>query len=188
MASARSAWLADVGLYTLGGAVSATLVGAGLGALGGLLPAAVADRAATILVVVAVLALVREVSVPWFPWLPLVEPKRQTEDRWAKNFPGRIAATLWGFDLGLTVSTRFTFAGTWVLLLLPILTADVALGAVVLLAHWFGRALPVWLGPLFMASPASTPRVFDAIDASERLFRAAQVLGLAMLIAFWFVQ
>jgi hypothetical protein len=99
-----------------------------------------------------------------------------------------VAAALWGLDLGLTVTTRFTFAGTWVVLLTPVLTADPAVGVVLLLAHWLGRALPIWLSPLLLSSPTSTPRVYDAIDARERVFRSTQVLGLAMVIAYWFVQ
>lgn len=185
MASERSRWLADVGLYTFGGVVSSVLVGAGLGALGRLLPAPVTAHGGTIVLAVAALALGREVGLLR---LPLPQPRRQTRDVWSKVFPAPVAALLWGFDLGLTATTRFTFAGTWVLLLLPVLTANPALGAVVLLAHWLGRVLPVWLSPLLMSSPTSTPQVYDAIDARERIFRATQVLGLAMLIAFWLIQ
>jgi hypothetical protein len=185
VATERSRWLADVGLYTLGGVVSSVLMGAALGAFGGLLPAPVTDHAAPVILGVAAVALAREVG-----WLrfPLPQPRRQTKDLWAKAFPPRVTAVLWGFDLGLTVTTRFTFAGTWVLLLVPVLTANPGLGAVVLLAHWLGRTLPVWLSPLFMSSPSSTPQVFDAIDAGARIFRSTQVLGLAMLIAFWLIQ
>lgn len=166
--------------------VSSVLMGAALGKLGGwLIPQPVTDHAGTIILAVAALAVAREVGVPRFP---LPQPRRQTKDRWAKAFPAPVPAVLWGFDLGLTVTTRFTFAGTWVLLLVPVLMANPAVGAVVLLAHWLGRALPVWLSPLFMSSPASTPHVFDAIDAGERIFRSTQVLGLAMLIAFWLIQ
>jgi sulfite exporter TauE/SafE len=185
VASARSRWLADVALYTFGGVVSSVLVGAALGALGGLLPAPVTAHGGTIVLAVAVLAVAREVGVLRFP---LPQPRRQTRDLWSKTFPAPVAALLWGFDLGLTLTTRFTFAGTWVLLLMPVLTANPAVGAAVLLAHWLGRALPVWLSPLLMSSPTSTLRVYDAIDARERIFRSTQVLGLAMLIAFWLIQ
>jgi hypothetical protein len=185
VASARSRWVADVGLYTFGGAVSSVLAGAALGALGGLLPAPVITHGGMIVLAVAAVAVAREVGVLRFP---LPQPRRQTKDRWAKIFPAPVSAALWGFDLGLTVTTRFTFAGTWVLLLVPVLTANPALGALVLLAHWLGRALPVWLSPLLMTSPTSTPLVFDAIDARERIFRATQVLGLGMLVAYWLIQ
>lgn len=185
MASERSRWLAEIGLYTIGGAVSSVLAGAALGALGRLLPAPVAAHGGTIVLAVAALAVAREVGVLRFP---LPQPRRQTRDLWSKVFPAPVAALLWGFDLGLTVTTRFTFAGTWVLLLVPVLMASPAVGAVLLLAHWLGRALPVWLSPLLMSSPTSTPQVYDAIDARERIFRSTQVLGLAMLTAFWLSQ
>jgi hypothetical protein len=185
VASERSRWLLEAGLYTAGGVAGSVLAGAALGALGGLLPAAVTDHGGTIVLAVAAVAVAREVGVLRFP---LPQPRRQTRDLWSKVFPAPVAAALWGLDLGLTVTTRFTFAGTWVVLLTPVLTADPAVGVVLLLAHWLGRALPIWLSPLLLSSPTSTPQVYDAIDARERVFRSTQVLGLAMVIAYWFVQ
>jgi hypothetical protein len=179
VAGAGARWLRDVLLYTLSGAVTSVLAGATLGGVGGwLLPGPVKARSVPVALGVAVLAACRELG--WVR-LPLPQPRRQTSDLWAKTSSPPVAATLWGLDLGLTVTTRFTLSGVWVLVLVPVLLGDARLGAAMLLASWLGRALPAWLGPLLVDDAASTPCVLDGIGDHHRLFQRVHVLGLAMI-------
>jgi cytochrome c biogenesis protein CcdA len=179
VADARTKWLKDVLLYTFSGAGTAMLAGTTLGGAGGWLPPGPLRRLGVpVVLLVAVLAACRELG--WVR-LPLPQPHRQTNDRWAKTCSRPVAATLWGLDLGLVVTTRFTLAGVWVLVLLPVLLADAVLGATVLLAYWLGRALPVWLGPLLVDDANATDCSLDRIGTHQRLFQRVHVLGLVLI-------
>lgn len=181
MAGHKIAWLGQVSLYTLGGLVTSVLVGAGLGAGGGLvIPAGTRPLGIVVALVVAVLAASRELGWVRFP---LPEPKRQTKDLWAKTFSRPVAATLWGLDLGLLVSTRLTFAGAWLVLLLAALTESPRLGATLTAAYWLGRALPVWIAPLLFENASSTHRVLAELDRHRLWYRMVHVLGLGLMVA-----
>lgn len=182
MAGARKQWLANVSLYTLAGAASSLAAGALLGLTGDwLLPAGVTNTGPVVVVAVAVLAGARELN--WVRFR-VPQPRRQTSEAWAKRYGIRRAAVLWGLDLGTTVSARFTFAGTWALLILAVLGADPALGALALVASWLGRAAPVWVAPLLVSERASAIDLMDAIAAQQRALRDSHVVGLALLVAF----
>lgn len=172
-------WVKDLLLYTVSGAATAMLAGATLGAVGGWLPTGPLQRLGVpVVLLVALLAVCRELG--WVR-LPLPQPARQTNDLWAKTCRRPVAATLWGLDLGLVVTTRFTLAGVWVLVLLPVLLADAMFGAAVLLAYWLGRALPVWLGPLLVDDANATHCLLDSLGSHHRLFQRVHVLGLVMI-------
>jgi cytochrome c biogenesis protein CcdA len=184
VAGHKIAWLGQASLYTLGGLVTSVLVGAGLAAVGGLvIPAGTRPFGIVVALVVAVLAALRELG--WVR-LPLPEPKRQTRDLWAKTFSPPVAATLWGLDLGLLVSTRLTFAGAWLVLLLAALTGSPRLGATLTAAYWLGRALPVWIAPLLFENAGSSHRVLDELDRHRQWHRMVHVLGLGLMAAVLF--
>ncbi|HWM01608.1 MAG TPA: hypothetical protein VNP92_04650 [Actinophytocola sp.] len=164
-------------VYTAAGFVSAVAVGAALGAVGALL----LPPLLLVVLAVAVVALAREAGLVRFP---LPQPLRQTKDIWAKRYGGHTTAMLWGLDLGTVVSTRFTFAGTWVLILLPLLTGDPLLGVLAFASCWLGRVATVWIGPLFVPPGGSVVDLMDAIDTQHRPLRLTQVLGIALLIGY----
>ncbi len=181
MAGKKITWLGQVSLYTLGGLVTSVVVGAGLGAGGGLVISSGTHRLGiAVALVVAMVAAMRELG--WV-WVPLPELKRQTRDLWAKTFSRPVAATLWGLDLGLLVSTRLTFAGAWVVLLVAALTESPRLGATVTAAYWLGRALPVWIAPLLFENAGSTHRVLEELDRHRQWHRMVHVLGLGLIVA-----
>lgn len=182
MAGARKQWLANVSLYTLTGVASSLAVGALLGLTGDwLLPTWATDAGQVVVVVVAVVAGARELN--WVRFR-VPQPRRQTSEAWAKRYGIRKAAALWGLDLGTTVSARFTFAGTWALLIFALIAADPALGALALMSSWLGRAAPVWVAPLLVGERASAIDLMDAIAAQQRALRDSHVVGLALLVAF----
>jgi hypothetical protein len=167
--------------YTIAGALSSTLVGGAVGAVGGLVLAPDAWRpgmAAVLLLGVVVVA--RDMG--WIRF-PLPQPRRQTRDVWAYRHGALAAAALWGFDLGLVVTTWFTFAGVWVLVASAFLVGDALLGSVLLLSYWLGRAASVWVGPLLLEDPSRTPFMLDEISQRRRSFRSINLLGVGLLLS-----
>jgi hypothetical protein len=182
VAKARTRWLTNVVAYSLAGVASSTLVGLTLGGAGQLLvPSSVAAAGPVAVLAVAGAAAARELG-----WLrvPLLQPRRQTRDRWSMRFPQQLTAALWGFDIGLTITTRFTFAGTWVLLTAAVTLRDPTLGAIALASFWLGRSLPAWLGLLLFEGPNSTRQVFDLLLGQRRRYQLVHVVAIGLLTTY----
>lgn len=82
----------------------------------------------------------------------LPERKLQTEKVWAHNFGFVMASAMWGLHIGLGFATRVTYGGFWVLVAAILALGDPRFGAILMLGYWLGRALPLWLAPLFLSS------------------------------------
>jgi hypothetical protein len=134
----------------------------------------------------ASLAVVREGGL--LP-LPLLQIRRQTQGWWAKVFGSRVAAILWGLDLGLVFTTWLNFSGAWVLAVVTFLSGKPLMGAALFAAYWVGSALPVWVGPLLMESPMQTPELVTTLHEQRPLSRWIHVAGLIclMLILSWWL-
>lgn len=190
MAEGKKQWLKNVAAYTLAGGLSSVFVGGVLGTFGGalllFLPALRADvggPGVLIAIAVAVTAIAREVG--WVS-LPLPQLRRQTKQVWAILFPRRLAATLWGLDLGLTFTTRLTFSGVWLLAAVALLAGNPAYGATLFALYWLGRALSVWIAPLLMQDASATPQLMDRIAGEHHLFRQVHVGGLIWAVVSLF--
>jgi hypothetical protein len=179
VAGAKGKWLAGVAAYSVAGALAGTAVGAGLGAIGRL--ALPQDAWLFGLLVVAMLAVVAVASDMGWTRAPLLQPLRQTRDVWAGSYGRLAAAVLWGFDLGLVVTTRFTFAGVWVLMSSAVLVRDPLLGSGLLLSYWLGRTASVWIGPLLLEDATGTPQLLDEVNRRHRSFRSISFLGVGLL-------
>ena len=157
------------------------LVGGTLGAVGSLIlaPGAWRPGLAAVLLL-GVVAVARDMA--WIR-LPLAQPRRQTRDVWTYRHGALAAAALWGFDLGLVVTTWFTFAGVWVLVASAFVVQDAGLGIALLLAYWVGRAASVWGGPLLLEDAAQTPYLLDEINNRRRSFRSINLLGVGPLLS-----
>jgi len=103
--------------------------------------------------------------------------RRQTPNSWPKPFEGAAASALWGFDVGLTFTTRFTFSGLSLLAALAILVGQPAFGAGLFAAFWLGRAASVWIGPFLLPDANATPRLLGWINREVWLFRGINVAG-----------
>lgn len=82
----------------------------------------------------------------------LPERKLQTEKVWAHDFGFVMASAMWGLHIGLGFATRVTYGGFWVLVAAILALGNPRFGAIVMLSYWLGRALPLWLAPLFLSS------------------------------------
>jgi cytochrome c biogenesis protein CcdA len=172
--------------YTLAGLSTSALVGAGLSLIGRTSFHGGFDLSgASVALAVALIAIAREGG---FVAFPLPQLGRQTAGIWAKSPGGTAAAILWGLDLGLVVTTWLNFSGVWLLATVAFLGAEPLLGAALFAAYWFGRALPVWIAPLFMETPTDTPELLANLDARRQLFRVIHVAGLvgtALILLVW---
>lgn len=181
VAKRKPRWFANVTAYTLAGSLTSGLVGAGIGLLGAvLLPKDVGPIATAIAVTVGLLAIAQVLG--WSK-IPLPQLARQTRDVWAKTSSGTVAAIRWGLDLGAVFTTWFTFPGVWVLSVVALLVGEPGFGAALFVAHWAGRALAAWLGPLLMRRGADTPQVLAAVREEYPLFRKVHVVGLVAVVA-----
>lgn len=127
-----------------------------------------------IVLTLATAALARESG---FVILPLPQIPRQTNGVWAKERGFAWAAILWGLDLGLTFTTWLTFSGIWVLAAIAFVSGEVAVGAILFAAYWFGRALSVWLAPLLMERAPDTG-LLAALVSERSLFRSIHIAAL----------
>jgi hypothetical protein len=181
----RRSWLANVAAYTLGGAATSALVGLGLGAIGLLLlPGSLRLAGLLAAFAVALLAAARELGLVSFR---LPQRARSTRDWWSTGLGPVPSALLWGLDLGLLFTTRFTFAGIWFLVFLGVAVRSPLLAATLFLAYWAGRAASVWIAPLLLEDANAGPDVLDVVRARHRLFQqihvAALALGAAVLLS-----
>lgn len=189
MAGHTKNWLAEVIIYTLAGSLTSSFVGALLGLLGELVSTIGFRKFGLWLAIaIALLAIARELG--WVSY-PIPQLKRQTKDLWARLFPRKVAAMLWGLDLGLTFTTRLTFSGVWVLVIVTILVGKPAFGAALFALYWLGRVLSLWIAPLLMPDSASTDWVLERIYGQYRLFRRIHVFGLVLaviILSAWLVR
>ena len=58
---------------------------------------------------------------------------------------------------------------------------DPAIGAVVLLAHWAGRVVPILAGPVLLEGAWGTTDTLAGIEHLRPMFRASNVLGVGLL-------
>jgi len=180
VAGRKKDWLVEVTIYTLAGLVTSTFVGSTLAWLGeSFLPEQVNKSGLLVALVAAVVAAARELE--WISF-PLPQLKRQTKEFWGKFFPGRIAAMLWGFDLGFIFTTRLTFAGVWFLTVVSVLVGEPLFGGLLFGLYWLGRSLSVWLAPTLMPNAGATPQILGAIYGQYQLFQRIHVIGLIWAI------
>ena len=179
VANGRRRWLANVAAYTLAGGVASLSVGASLAWLGSLLPPRAAVIATATAIVVALVAIARELG---WARLPLPQSTRQTERNWGMVLPGAVAAALWGLDLGLTFTTRLTFSGAWFLAFTAAVVGKPLFGATLFFAYWAGRALSVWLAPFLLPSANATAWLLKGILERYRVFQGIHVVGLALAV------
>jgi hypothetical protein len=169
----------DVVVYLAAGAVASMAVGMALGLIGlAIVPTGLRGASLVLVLLLAAFAAGGDLGV--IRWR-LPQPNRQTRREWGSMFRPPIPAALWGLGLGVTVATVFTFSGTWLVLALPGALGEPAFGAVMLLAHWLGRAAPILAGPVLLPAASQTMDLLDDIDSARALFRASNLIGITLI-------
>lgn len=180
MAGYTKSWLTEVVIYTIAGSLTSSFVGALLGSLGELVSTiGFGEFGLWFAIAIALLAIARELG--WVSF-PIPQLKRQTKGIWARLFPRKIAAMLWGLDLGLTFTTRITFSGAWVLVIVAILVGRPSFGAALFVLYWVGRALSLWIALLLLPDSSSTDWVLERIYSQRSLFRRIHISGLVIAV------
>jgi hypothetical protein len=182
----RRYWLLCTAAYTIGGSLSASIVGLALSLFGRWL--GLARGGATMYGLIALLTLVlagREWG--WFSFR-LPELRRQTDERWAHKFGFITASAMWGLHIGLGFATRVTFGGFWILVVFALVLAKPGFGTVLMLVYWLGRTLSVWIAPnLTCQDPISLMLAIGSELNEYRMIAGLTLLSLCGL-ALMFVR
>jgi cytochrome c biogenesis protein CcdA len=175
VANYHKLWLKSAVAYTVAGCFSAALVGVVLGTIGSALPWESSRLIAFYLIgFLSLLLAARE-----WGWIAFALPERklQSERVWVHSFGFVTASVMWGLHIGLGFATRITYGGFWVLVAIAVVVGEPIYGAILMLAYWMGRALPVWVAPSLIASDE------EAVELSERVFTDELVYHRVVAIA-----
>lgn len=166
-------WLYAACAYTIGGLLSASIVGAivGLVALFGSGPSALLLLFASTLVVPLV---ARELG--WISF-PLPQVNRQTNKMWALEFGFIVGAGMWGAHIGLGFATVVRHGGFCVLVPIAAALGPVR-GALVFALYWLGRTLPIWANLLIPREKFDATEVVREVESSDMALRVAASVGL----------
>jgi cytochrome c biogenesis protein CcdA len=170
----RIKWAEMAALFTASGAASSILVGAVAAGIGRLVGLNVGLSLPLLTAWTVLLGLRHLDIVP----VPLPSARRQTASIWARMLGDRGASVLWGVDIGLSLSTRITYSGPWLVLVASVLSQDVAFSVTLVTSYWFGRAASVWLAPFATSSATSTPKLFDDIELATPAFDRAHMAAI----------
>lgn len=171
-------WFESVSLYTAGGLLTASVVGAGVAFTGNLIGlTAIRDWYYNGLAVVAVILSARELRVLSF-WLPQVN--LQTEPTWVYEFGPRAAAMMWGMHIGIGLVTVIRYGGIWILVPSLLAVGTPFVGAALMASYWVGRTLPIWLAPALTLSGADPVALSDDVSLRGRAYR-----DLAAVTLLW---
>lgn len=181
VAQTRRQWRGALVANGLGSVVAGTLVGGALGSIGGLVGAP--EAAMTWLLTGAALWL----GIVEFGLVPRPRPRilRQTRQEWRTRFGPVRSAALWGFDLGLGLTTRVTFASYWFLVIASVVWANPGWGAALMASYGAGRTALIAAGP-FMMRRRSLASLHSAPFAHERtwhLLHGWLMIGVVVLLA-----
>ncbi len=183
---ARRYWIRSVIAYAIGGAVSAAFVGMLLGAIGRVILGDTRRGLAFYVVgSVAIILAAREMG--WIRF-QLPELKRQAEKVWAHEFGIVTASAMWGVHIGLGFATRMTYGGFWILVGFSMVFGEPSYGAVLLLAYWMGRILPVSLAPMLVRSGMPITELPELIFADGRLYHRLVGCGLLWCAALGYLR
>jgi len=156
--------------------VSAVFTGFLLGVFGRLL--GIGQVSSVTLYGLALLALL--LAAREWGWIrfPLPERKQQTEKTWAHNFGFVWASAMWGLHIGFAFATRVTYGGFWVVVFVAVVFGDPRYGAELMVVYWLGRALPVWVSPMFVRHLPQTTDLMQLILADGSVYHRIVGIGL----------
>ncbi len=129
-----------VALHTFGAGLSAAILGAALGGLGALLGAPWGNAGLAVVVGVALVYLVREVT----RWpIPTFDRGVQVPEWWRSFFSPPISALLYGLGLGIAFATFLSFGTFVVVAVAALVSGDPLIGAAICAPFGLARGLSV---------------------------------------------
>lgn len=177
-------WVRAVLLYTAGGVMSAAMVGVCLGWLGHVLTSSVqASTLWELFAVGALVLLLRDLGLLPFN---LPQCRQQAPYDWIHRFDRSSVFFMWGFHIGIGLSTFIVFSGLYVIAAAIVVSGSMLVGVSLMVSYWVGRALAVWVAPSLSSSPGQDIAKCGIID--DRRFRTMAVAGLVWCVGFGVVQ
>jgi hypothetical protein len=170
-------WVKAVAGYTLGGLVTAVLIGGLIGLAGSLLGLSEQLTYIGISALTGIL-ITRELG---FIRFRLPQLHRQTMKMWAFDYGVPTAATMWGAHIGLGVATVVKHGGFYALIAL-VLAAGPTIGAAIFAAYWLGRSLPLWIAPSLASLSRDGAYIAELAVKSPLAYRLAAVSGLLCVL------
>lgn len=169
-------WLSATSAYTLGGVVTASLVGLVLSMVGTIVREAGLTRpiAAVLLSTTALILAARELGLLRFA-LPQVH--RQTDKMWGLRFGFVTGAAMWGSHIGLGFATVIKHGGLFVVAAAALLLEPWQ-SALLFAIFWIGRTLPIWVTPHLTSDEDDGSRVTDLLLARLSAYRICAFAGL----------
>ena len=179
----RRDYLLAIGLHVVGATVTAALTGAVLGLIGALFDAPWGETGLWVVVAIAVVYAVREVTgLP----IPLPNARRQVPEWWRTFFSPPVAATLYGAGLGVAFFTFLSF-GTFVAVAAAALAGgDPMWGAAIAAPFGLARGIAVAVVGGRSQEPGETVAAVARVGGTwiPRSVNAAALLLVAGTVAF----
>jgi hypothetical protein len=170
-------WFGATGAYTLGGVVTASVVGLALGLIGASVrgPGLTAPVTFALLSIAALILAARELGLLKFS-LPQI--RRQTDKMWGLRFGFVTGAAMWGSHIGLGFATVIRHGGLFIVAASALLLTPWQ-SALLLATFWIGRTLPIWATPLLTGDEVDGARVTELLLARANAYRVCAFAGLA---------
>lgn len=165
-------WFASALGYTFAGCIGSSIIGSFCGMIGSYI-----GRGPTSIYILALYALFLAAREKGWIRFKLPQIRRQTEKTWAHDYGFVTAAMMWGFQLGLGITTYLTHGGFLLLLAASLAFGQPAYGALLITAYWLGRTISVWLAPLFWRSD-DLGELLDAILMNRQSYENSVSVGL----------
>jgi hypothetical protein len=173
-----STWFKATSVYTVGGILSASVVGGLTGLIGTHLGA---NCGFAFLAIIAISVLLTARELLWVSF-PLPQVRRQTNRFWAFEFGMVPAAWMWGTHIGLGFATVIRHGGIFALSAFS-LTLGPSDGAIIMGAYWVGRALPLWVAGILLPPCNDGALLSQMVTAPEPAYRHAAAAGMLCALA-----
>ena len=179
----RRDYVIAISLHTFAATITAALTGAALGLIGALLDAPWGEAGAWVVVAIAVVYALREITgLP----IPLPNARRQVPEWWRTFYSPPIAATLYGAGLGVAFLTFLSF-GTFVAVAAAALAlGDPLWGAAIAAPFGLARSLAVAAVGWRSLEPGDTVAAVARLGGTRlpRSVNAVALLTVAIAVAF----
>jgi sulfite exporter TauE/SafE len=186
--------------YAVASVAGSAAVGIALGLVGLLFGRVIghssaSSRAPLVAVIASLIGIAYGLADAGLIGLPRPQLRRQVPRGWSARYPPAVTGLLYGARLGVGLTTYIPSGAFYVLTVTAFLGADPVVGALVLGAFGFGRALPLFvLGPSLGGNSARLTRRLDDLGAIQEVVRLAGgvvlnaagafLLGVALAGAF----
>ena len=174
----RGLWIRCCLAYSLGGLLTAYLIGLIIAAIGSMFNLWSSVFYLGFACLASLVLILRELGCIRF-----LTPQcdRQTYKGWADTFGMVTGAGMWGAHIGLGISTVITYGGVYCVLLVAF-GLGIRGGEWMLIAFWMGRIVFLWVTPQLLNRTTDGMAISGAFEQSSGMFRATSVCGMVSIL------